>query len=98
MKVNFQKPARKTLYYRNLEYFNNELCRNDFYQQLSKYDTLNVECIHFEEIFLKTFNVHVPLQKRFLREINSPFTSKPLCKVIMERCRLRNKSMKLKRQ
>ena len=67
MKVNFQKQVPKILYYRNMKHFDNELFRNDFYQELSKYDALNIECIHFEEIFLKTFNVHAPLKKRFLR-------------------------------
>ena len=66
MKVNFQKQAPKTQYYRNMKHFNNEPFRNDFYQELRKYYTLNIECIHFEEIFLKTFNVHPPLKKRFL--------------------------------
>ena len=61
-KVYFRKQAPKTLYYRNMKYFNNELFRNDFYQELSKYDILNIECTHFEEIFLKLFNIHPPLK------------------------------------
>ena len=40
--------APRTLYYRNMKHFNNELFRNDFYQELSKYDALNIECIHLE--------------------------------------------------
>ena len=96
MKVNFQKQVPKILYKRNMKHFDNELFRNDFYQELSKYDALNIECIHFEEIFLKTFNVHAPLEKRFLRANNSPFMNKQLCKAIMERSRLRNKYLKLK--
>ena len=54
MKVSFQKQTPKTLYYRNLKYFNNDLLRNDLYQELNKYDAINIECIHFEEIFLET--------------------------------------------
>ena len=54
MKVSFQKQTPKTLYYRNLKYFNNDLFRNELYQELNKYDAINIECIHFEEIFLKT--------------------------------------------
>ena len=61
-----------------------------------KYDALHIECIHFEEIFLKTLNVHAPLKKRFLRANNSPFMNKQLCKAIMARSRLRNKYLKLK--
>ena len=96
MKVDFQKQVPKILYYRNMKHFDNEIFRNDFYQELSKYDALNIECIHFEEIFLKTFNFHAPLKKRFLRANNSPFMNKQLCKAIMERSRLRNKYLKLK--
>ena len=96
MKMNFQKQVPKILYYRNMKHFDNEIFRNDFYQELSKYDALNIECIHFEEIFLKTFNVHAPLKKRFLRANNSPFMNKQLCEAIMERYRLRNKYLKLK--
>ena len=96
MKVSFQKQTPKTLYYRNLKYFNNDLFRNYLYQELNKYDAINIECIHFEEIFLKTYNAHAPLKKRFLRANNSPFMNKYLSKAIMERSRLRNKYLKLK--
>ena len=79
-----------------MECFNNEVFRNDFYQELSKYDILNIECTNFEEIFLKIFNIHAALKKRYLRANNSPFMTKSLCKAIMERFRLRNKFLKLK--
>ena len=79
-----------------MEYFNNELFRNDFYQELSKYDILNIECTHFEEIFLKIFNIHAPLKKRYFRANNSPFMVNSLCKTIMERSRLGNKYLILK--
>ena len=50
----------------------------------------------FENIFLTTLNMHAPLKTKYLRANNSPFMTKELLKAIMVRCKLRNKSLKLK--
>ena len=55
-----------------------------------------VERSEFETMFLHTLNKHAPLKKRFIRANNAPFMTKTLCKAIMVRSRLRNKSLKLK--
>ena len=51
------------------------------------------ECKEFEAIILDTLN---RLKKRYTRGNNAPFMTKELCKAIMVRSRLRNKSLKLK--
>ena len=96
MKMNFQKQVPKILYYRNYNYFNNELFRNDLLRELSMRGSHNVECKEFEAIILDTLNRHAPLKKRYIRANNAPFMTKELCKAIMVRSRLRNKSLKLK--
>ena len=96
MKINFQKQAPKILYYRNYNCFNNESFRNNLLQELSIQGIHNVECKEFENIILDTLDRHAPLKKRYIRANNAPFMTKALCKAIMVRSRLRNKSLKLK--
>ena len=45
MKINFQKQAKKILYYRNYNRFNNELFRIDLIQELSTQGFHNVQCL-----------------------------------------------------
>ena len=56
----------------------------------------NVECKGFEAIILDTLNRYAPLMKRYIRGNNAPFMTKELCKAIMVRSRLHNKSLNLK--
>ena len=51
----------KILYYRNYNYFNNELFRNG---ELSMRGFHNVECKEFEAIILDTLDRHAPHKKR----------------------------------
>ena len=96
MKINFQKQAPKFLYYRNYNRFSNELFTIDLLQELSTQGFHNVQCNDFEDIIISTLNRHAPLKKRYIRANNASFMTKVLCKAIMVRFRLRNKSLKLK--
>ena len=95
LKTNFAKLPPKILYYRNYNYFNNAHFRKDLLDNLGTC-SYGVECSEFENKFLDTLNKHAPLKKRFIRANNAPFMTKTLCKAIMVRSRLHNKSLKLK--
>ena len=96
MKTNFQKQVPKILYYRNYKYFDNDLFRDELLLKVSEKGFQNIDCGDFEDIIIDTLNRHAPPKKRYIRANNSPFMTKALCKSIMLRSRLRNKSLQLK--
>ena len=96
MKINFQKQAPKILYCRNYNRFNDESFRIDLIQELSTQGFHNVQCNDFEDIIISALNRYAPLKKRYIIANNAPFMTKVLCKALMVRSRLRNKSLKPK--
>ena len=86
----------KVISYRNYKHFDNDRFRNDLLIEFMKKGFLNLKCKKVETIFLKTFEAHEPMRKRYIRANNSPFMNKELCKAIMVRSRLHNKFLKSK--
>ena len=96
MKSKFLKQSPEMLYYRNYKYFDNDLFRNDLFNEQSKQGFRNIECKKFQENFLLILNKYAPMKNRYLRANNAPFMTNTLCKAIMVRSTLRNKYLKLK--
>ena len=96
IKANFQKQKPIIVNYRNYKFFNNIIFRNELMYELSKTGFRNIDCKHFETLFMEILNRHAPLKKKYIRANNSPFINKSLSKAIMVRSKLRNKYLKLK--
>ena len=92
MKKNFEKGNPKTMYYRNYNNFDNNICQQRLNEKLSSQAFSNFST--FYNSFLKILNEFAPLKKKVLRYNNSPFMNKIFRKAIMLRSKLKNKCKK----
>ena len=91
MRTTFPKAEPRTIKYRNYSKYSKVAFGNDLgkrlEQQPTNYDT-------FEEIFLKTLDVHAPQKTKVIRANHKPYVNKKMRKAIMHRSQLQNKLFK----
>ena len=91
MRTTFPKAEPRTIKYRNYSKYSKVAFRNDLGKRLknqpTNYDT-------FEEIFLKTLDVHAPQKTKVIRANHKPYVNKKMRKAIMHRSQLQNKLFK----
>ena len=105
MKLHFTRESPKTKYYRDyrkfdIDYFSYKLsCQLNlvfcFIKGNVDYEESN-DFSRFYRVFLNLLNIQRPLKNKILRGNKSPFLTKTLRKVIMIKCRLKNRFHKIR--
>ena len=88
LKTSFVK-KNANIRYRNYKKYSESLFRIDILNKTPLNDTKTFT--NFQDIVTSTFNNHVPIKKRHIRDNQVPFITKKLSKEIMKRSRRRNK-------
>ena len=93
LKTKFEKSKPIEVNYRDYKKFDDNLFKTDLKAAL----TSGCETYHeFENIFLRTLNLHAPFKKKFIRANHAPYMTKSLRKAIMRRSQLLTKYHKSK--
>ena len=96
LKTEFVKADPIQINYRNYKNYNNLEFSNELRSKLFNDGTPNSNYNKFQNIFSEVFGKHAPLKKKYLRANNSPFMTKQLRKMIMNRSRCKNAYFKNK--
>ena len=88
----FPKAQPKIIQYRSYKNFDNQNFRIDLRTKMDG----TISYSEFEDIFLKTLEIHAPTKKKVVRANDKPYMTKSLRKAIMRRSYLKNKYMKYK--
>ena len=93
LKSLFIKLKARETYYRDYKNFSFNSFREDLTLSL---DRMNKGFDSFEDTFMKTFNRHAPMKKKFVSANEVPYMTKALKKAIMKRSELESKYLKNK--
>ena len=96
LKTEFVKTDPIRINYRDYKKFNASIFQQNLEMKLSSDKNSHVDYSSFQNIFCEVLNHHAPLKKKTLRANNSPFMTKPLRKLIMNRSRSKNAYFKNK--
>ena len=96
LKTEFVKSDPIKIHYRNYKNYNHSEFSNELRSRLSNDDTLCKNYSNFQTILCQVLEKHAPLKKKYLRANNSPFMTKQLRKLIMNRSRCKNAYFKNK--
>ena len=96
LKSSFAKQKPKILNYRNYEFFNNTLFRNEVLNKLinSNLQISEKDLKHFKETCLSVVNTIGLLKSRFIRANQAPFINKEVQRGVTVRSKLRKKFLK----
>ena len=94
LKTFYKKQRPKIIHYRNYKNSENDNFRQDFRQELLKFDITNAPLSKFNDIVLSVLDKHAPKKMEFIRSNNCNFMTKELRTGIMNRSKLRNKFLK----
>ena len=98
LKQYFPKTKSKIVYYRDYRNFRNGEFRAELDNEILKHDITNIEYQYFLNIFIELLKEHAPMKIKYLRVNQGKFMTKGLPKAIMKRFRLRNKSLRDRRE
>ena len=90
LKTFFKKSPPKLILYRDYKNYSNEVFRKELDFILQNYNLLNMSNGDFNILFMKIFDKHAPLKKKYVWTNEGPFMTKELRKEIMKRTKLLN--------
>ena len=93
LKNTFRKSKPKEIFYRTYKNFDNEKFKSDLRSNLED-NSNSSDYSDFENIFLRTLELHAPFKKKVLRANHAEYMTKQLRKAIMRRSALENKFRK----
>ena len=96
LKTEFVKADPIQVNYRNYKNYNHLDFSNELKNKLNNDGTFNDNYNKFQNIISGVLDKHAPLKKKYLRANNSPFMTKQLRKMIMNRSRCKNAYFKNK--
>ena len=96
LKTEFVKADPIQVNYRNYKKYNHFDFSNELRSKLYNDGTFNDNYSNFQNIISDVLDKHAPLKKKYLRANNSPFMTKQLRKMIMDRSRCKNAYFKNK--
>ena len=96
LKTEYVKADPIQIYYRNYKNFSSTLFKTDLRSNLIENELSNRNFDTFQNTLYDILNKHAPLKKKYVRANNSPFMTKQLRKMIMNRSRSRNLYLKNK--
>ena len=96
LKTEFVKADPIQINYRDYKNYNSLEFNNEVRYKLNSDDTCFKNYDKFQNVLRKVLDKHAPLKKKYLRANNSPFMTKPLRKLIMNRSRCKNAYFKNK--
>ena len=96
LKTEFVKADPIQVSYRNYKNYNHFDFSNELRSKLYNNGTFNTNYSNFQNIIRDVLDKHAPLKKKYLRANNSPFMTKQLRKMIMNRSRCKNAYFKNK--
>ena len=85
LKQYYLKQKPKVVFYRKYKNFRNDLFRSELENELSNYDTNNIEYDIFLRTFLKILDKYAPMKKKYLKTNHATFMTKEVGKTIMIR-------------
>ena len=97
LKTEYVKADPIKINYGNYKNFNPILFQGELRKRLDEDSQSNKNFDHFQNTLYEVLNKHAPLKKKYLRANDSPFTSKHLRQMIMNRSRCKNAYIKNKR-
>ena len=97
LKMHFRKLPPRIISYRDFSNYHNANFINSLTEVL--FEVQNTESFVkdpdcFYKVCIEVLNQHAPRKKKYVRGNNKPFLNKALSKAIMQRTKLRNKSLK----
>ena len=95
LKNTFRNSKPKEIFYRTYKNFDNEKFKSDLRINLED-NSNSSDYSDFENIFLRTLELHAPFKKKVLRANHAEYMTKQLRKAIMRRSALENKFRKYK--
>ena len=98
LKQYYLKQKPKVVFYRKYKNFRNDLFRSELENELSNYDTNNIEYDIFLRTFLKILDKYAPMKKKYLKTNHATFMTKEVGKTIMIRSKWRNKFLQDKNE
>ena len=90
LKTFFKKSPPKLIFYRDYKNYSNEGFRKELDFILHNYNLLNMSNDGFNILFMKIFDKHAPLKKKYVMATEGPFMTKELRKEIMKRTKILN--------
>ena len=96
LKTEYVKADPIQINYRNYKNFSPTLFKTDLRSSLMENELSNRNFDTFQNTLYDILNKHAPLKKKFVRANNSPFMTKQLRKMIMNRSRSKNLYLKNK--
>ena len=96
LKTEYVKADPIQVNYRDYKNYNPTLFREELKNKLNEDILSNINFNNFQNILCNVLNKHAPLKKKYLRANDSPFMTKHLRKMIMNRSRCKNAYMKNK--
>ena len=96
LKTEFVKADPIKINYRNYKNYNHLEFSNELLSELNNDVSSNNNYNNFQNILCNVLEKHAPLKKKYLRANNSPFMTKHLRKMIMNRSRCKNAYFKSK--
>ena len=94
LKTEFIKPNPIQINYRDYKKFNSVNFKRDLDDKLQYDLTSSSDYDRFHDILREVLDRYAPIKKKILRANNSPFMTKPLRKMIMNRSRCKNRYFK----
>ena len=94
LKTEFTKPDPIQINYRDYKKFNSVKFKRDLHHKLHYDLTASSDYDRFHDILSEVLDSYAPIKKKFLRANNSPFMTKTLRKMIMNRSRCKNRYFK----
>ena len=96
LKTEFVKTDPMQINYRDCKKFNISSFNEDWRDKINSDVTSTSNYNRFQNILREVLDNHAPLKKKYARANNSPFMTKSLRKMIMNRSRSKNKYFKNK--
>ena len=96
LKTEFVKADPIQINYRNYKHYNHLEFSNELRSKLNSDVTSNSKYNNFQSILCQVLEKYAPVKKKYLRANNSPFMTKQLRKMIMNRSRCKNAYFKNK--
>ena len=94
LKTEFIKPDPIQINFRDYKKYNYVNFRHDLHNKLQSNVTASRDYDKFQDILREVLDLHAPIKKKTLRANNSPFMTKQLRKMIMNRSRCKNRYFK----
>ena len=94
LKTEFTKPDPIQINYRDYKKFNSVNFKRDLHHKLQYDLTASSDYDRFHDILREVLDSYAPIKKKILRANNSPFMTKTLRKMIMNRSRCKNRFFK----